>query len=157
MHATNWMSRAYNPATGLFYVMAEENCNIWTKSSAWWEPGRSFYGGALHAVPGETSEKFLRALDLQTGKLVWEVPQTGTGLTWGGVLSTAGGVVFYGDDSGALAAVDAKNGKPLWHFQTSQFWKASPMTFMLNGKQFVSVAAGTNILTFGLPERVRLH
>jgi alcohol dehydrogenase (cytochrome c) len=149
--ATNWMSRAYNPATGLFYVMSEENCNIWTKSSAWWEPGKSFYGGALHEVPGEKSEKFLRALDLQTGKLVWEVPQTGTGLTWGGVLSTAGGVVFYGDDSGALAAVDAKTGKSLWHFQTSQFWKASPMTFMLNGKQYVSVAAGTNILTFGLP------
>jgi alcohol dehydrogenase (cytochrome c) len=149
--ASNWMSTAYNPATRLFYVMAEEACNIYTKSSAWWEPGKSFYGGGTRMIPGEPPEKVLRALDLETGKIVWEVPQIGPGTSWGGVLSTAGGLVFFGEDSGAFAAVDAKTGKSLWHFQTSQSWKASPMTYMVEGRQHVAVAAGSNILSFGLP------
>jgi alcohol dehydrogenase (cytochrome c) len=149
--ATNWMSTAYHPGTGLFYVMALEKCNIYTKSAAWWEPGKSFYGGGTRTVPGESAQKVLRALDLQTGKVVWEYPQIGSAESWGGVLATAGGVVFLGDDSGALAAVDAKNGSPLWHFHTGQIWKASPMTYMAGGKQYIAVAAGANILAFGLP------
>jgi PQQ-dependent dehydrogenase (methanol/ethanol family) len=149
--ATNWMSTAYNPATGLFYVMALERCTIYSKSVTWFEQGRSFYGGTTREVPGEKGEKFLRALDLQTGNLVWEYPMTGPGNTWGGVLSTASGLVFFGDDSGALAAVEAKTGKPLWHFHTSQSWKASPMTYLAGGTQYIAVAAGPNILAFAIP------
>jgi alcohol dehydrogenase (cytochrome c) len=149
--ATNWMSTAYSPSTGLFYVMALESCNIYTKSSAWWEPGQSFYGGAARRVPGEINQKFLRAIDLQTGKIAWEVPQVGPGHSAGGVLSTAGGVVFYGDDNGALAAVDAKTGKALWHFNTNQTWRASPMTYMVDGKQYIGAASGSNIIAFSLP------
>ena len=149
--ATNWNSTAYNPATGLFYVLALESCAIYTKSSAWWEPGKSFYGGGTRRVPGETSEKFLRAIDIQTGKIAWEVPQLATGFGLAGVLTTAGGLVFYGDDSGALAAVDAKSGKPLWHFHTNESWHSSPMTYAVDGKQYVGVSVGPNIVAFGLP------
>ena len=149
--ATNWNSTAYNPATGLFYVLALESCNIYTKSSAWWEPGKSFYGGGARHVPGETSEKFLRAIDIQTGKVAWEVPQLAPGFGLAGVLTTAGGLVFYGDDSGAFAAVDAKTGKPLWHFHTNESWHSSPMTYAVDGKQYVGVAVGPNIVAFGLP------
>ena len=70
---------------------------------------------------------------------------------WGGVLSTAGGLVFFCDESGAFAAVDAKTGKPLWHFHTNQGWHASPMTYTVDGKQYVAVAAGSNVIAFGLP------
>ncbi|MBI4499580.1 MAG: PQQ-binding-like beta-propeller repeat protein [Gemmatimonadetes bacterium] len=149
--ATNWMSSAFNPATGLFYVMALEKCSIYSKSSAWWEPGKSFYGGATRDVPGEPGEKHLRAIDIQTGRIVWDYPQIGPGDTWGGVLSTAGGLVIFGDDSGALAAVDAVSGSPLWHFHTNQKWKASPMTYLEGGRQYVAVAAGSEIIAFGLP------
>jgi PQQ-dependent dehydrogenase (methanol/ethanol family) len=152
--AANWMSTAYNPVTGLFYVMATESCAIYTKSSAWWEPGKSFYGGGARRVPGETNERFLRAIDIQTGKIAWEVPQISSNLPgggWGGVLSTRGGLVFYCDDSGAFAAVDARNGKPLWSFQANQGWHASPMTYMVEGRQYVAVAAGSNIIAFALP------
>ena len=131
--------------------MALESCNIYTKSSAWWQPGQSFYGGAARRVPGEINQKFLRAIDLQTGKIAWEVPQVGPGHSAGGVLSTAGGVVFYGDDNGALAAVDAKTGKALWHFNTNQTWRASPMTYMVDGKQYIGAASGSNIIAFSLP------
>ncbi len=148
--ATNWMSTAYNPVTGLFYVMALEKCVIYSKSPEAWERGKSFYGGGTRDVPDEAGKKYLRALDVQTGKIVWQYAQIGPGNSWGGVLSTAGGVVFFGDDSGAFAAVDAKAGKPLWHFHTNEQWKASPMTYLAGGKQYVAVAAGANIMAFGL-------
>jgi alcohol dehydrogenase (cytochrome c) len=72
--------------------------------------------------------------------------------SWGGTLSTAGGVVIFGEDSGALMAADAEKGKPLWSFQTSQLWKASPMTYMFDNDQLIAVAAGPNIIAFGLPK-----
>jgi alcohol dehydrogenase (cytochrome c) len=149
--ATNWMSTAYNPGTGLFYVMALEKCSVYTKSASEWEAGQSFYGGTTKDVRGEEGRKFLRAIDIQTGKIVWEYEQVGEANSWGGVLSTSGGLVFFGDDSGAFAAVDAKTGKALWHFHTNQTWKASPMTYAVGGKQYVAVAAGSNILAFTLP------
>lgn len=149
--ATNWNSTAYNPATGLFYVMALESCAIYTKSSAWWEPGKSFYGGGTRRVPGEAGEKFLRAIELQTGKIAWEVPQRAAGFGLSGVLTTGGGLVFYGDDSGAFAAVDAASGRELWHFHTSESWHSSPMTYAVDGKQYVAVSIGSNIISFGLP------
>jgi alcohol dehydrogenase (cytochrome c) len=67
-------------------------------------------------------------------------------------LSTAGGLVIFGEDSGSLMAADAANGKTLWSFQTSQLWKASPMTYRFDNKQYFAVAAGSNIIAFGLPE-----
>ena len=70
----------------------------------------------------------------------------------GGTVSTAGGLVIFGEDSGSLMAADAANGKPIWSFQTSQLWKASPMTYVFDNKQFVAVAAGSNIIAFGLME-----
>ncbi len=149
--ATNWFSNAYNPATGLFYLMALEKCNIYTKAEAVWTPGESYYGGDTRNIPDDPGQKFLRAIDLRTGKIAWEVPQTGDASSWGGVLSTAGGLVFFGEDSGAFAAVDAKTGTLLWHFQTNELWKASPMTYLAGGKQYVAIAAGANVLAFALP------
>jgi alcohol dehydrogenase (cytochrome c) len=149
--ATNWFSNAYNPATGLFYLMALEKCNIFTKSDAVWTAGESYYGGETRDVPGESPQKFLRAINLETGKLAWEIPQTGNAQSWGGVLSTAGGVVFFCEDSGAFAATDAHSGRLLWHFQTSDLWKASPMTYLADGRQFVAVAAAGRIWAFSLP------
>jgi PQQ-dependent dehydrogenase (methanol/ethanol family) len=149
--ATNWMSTAYNPETGLFYVMALEKCVVYSKSTEPWERGKSFYGGGTREAPDEPGRKYLRAIDAQTGKIAWQYPQIGLGNSWGGALSTAGGLVFFGDDSGAFAVVEAKSGKPLWHFHTNELWKASPMTYLAGGKQYVAVAAGSNILAFGLP------
>ena len=148
--ATNWMSPSFSPQTGLFYLMALEKCNIYSKSSAWWKPGESFYGGDAREVPEIKPKKFLRAIDIQTGKIAWEIPQDGFGRTWGGTISTASGLVFFCEDSGSFAAADAKTGEILWHFQANQSWHASPMTFEVDGSQYVSIAAGSNILVFGL-------
>jgi alcohol dehydrogenase (cytochrome c) len=149
--AANWTSTAFNPSTGLFYMFAEESCNIYSKNDQWWEAGKSFYGGGSRRVPGENSGgKFLKALDIQTGKTAWEIADVGGGILGSGLMVTAGGLVFYGDGSGAFIAADATNGKLLWHFNTGQSWKAGPMTYMIDDTQYVGVAAGSTIVAFSL-------
>jgi alcohol dehydrogenase (cytochrome c) len=150
--ASNWMSTAYHPATGLFYLIALEKCNIFSKNSEWWKQGESFYGGTSRPVDAEHPRKYLRAIEPQTGKIVWEYEQAGPGEAWGGLLATGGGLVFFGSDDCAFAAVDAKTGAPLWHFPLDARWHASPMTYMLDGKQYIAVAVNSNIIVFGLPE-----
>jgi len=103
-------------------------------------------------VPDETAQKVLRAIDVKTGAIAWELPQAGPARSWGGTLATASGLVFFGEDSGALMAVDASSGTPLWHFQANTLWKASPMTYMFDGKQHIAVASGPNIISFALVE-----
>jgi len=148
--ASNWYSTSFNPVTNLYYVQTNDKCGIFTRTDQEWEAGKGFMGGSFGAAP-ERAQRILRAFDIQTGKAIWELPQTGAVNSWGGVLSTAGGVVIFAEDSGALMAADASNGKPLWSFQTSQLWKASPMTYMFDNQQYVSIAAGPNIIALGLP------
>jgi len=150
--ASNWYSTSFNEATGLYYVQTNDKCGIFTRTPMEWEAGKGFMGGSFRQAPDEPARRILRAIDIHTGKAVWELPQKGAVSSWGGTLSTAGGVVIFGEDSGALMAADAASGKPLWSFQTSQLWKASPMTYMFDSKQYVAVAAGSNIIAFGLPE-----
>ena len=108
-------------------------------------------GGGTSNAPDVKPQKILRAIDIKTGRVAWELPQVGDGGTRSGTLATASGLVFFGEDSGALMAVDAATGKPLWHFQTSQALRASPMTYSFDGRQYVAIAAGPNVLAFGLP------
>jgi alcohol dehydrogenase (cytochrome c) len=150
--ASNWYSTSFNPSTGLYYVQTNDKCGIFTKTPMVWEAGKGYMGGSFKQAPDEPARRVLRAIDIRTGKAVWELPQTGAVESWGGTLSTAGGIVIFGEDSGALMAADASNGKPLWSFQTNQIWKASPMTFMFDNKQYVAVASGPNIIAFGLPD-----
>jgi alcohol dehydrogenase (cytochrome c) len=151
--ATNWYSTSFNPATGLYYVQANEWCAIVTRTPSEWEAGKSYMGGSFRVAPAPPApRRVLRAIDVQTGRIAWEVPQNGGRNSWGGTLSTAGGLVFFGDDSGAFMAVDAKDGRPLWHFQTSVFWNASPMTYLFDDRQYVATAAGSTIIAFGLPD-----
>ena len=149
--ATNWMSPAYSPDTGLYYVVAQEGCNVTHKAEAVWQAGKSFYGGGSRRTPGERSEKFLRAIELGTAKVAWDVPLGEPGHSWGGVLATAGGLLFYGDNPGDFVASDARTGAVLWRFRANQSWHSSPMTFTEGGRQFVATAAGTSVVVFGLP------
>jgi alcohol dehydrogenase (cytochrome c) len=150
--SSNWYSTSFSPSTGLYYVQTNDKCGIFTRTPMDWEAGKGFMGGSFKQAPDEPAQRVLRAIDIQTGKTVWELPQSGAVDSWGGTLSTAGGVVIFGEDSGSLMAADASNGKPLWSFQTSQLWKASPMTYMFDNKQYIAVAAGSNIIAFGLPD-----
>ena len=148
--ATNWFSTAFSAETGLYYVQTLEKCTIFSRSADTWRQGQSYYSGATRRVPGEPGQKILRAIDVRTGEVRWEVPQVGRASTWGGTLATAGGLVFFGDDSGGLAAVDATDGRALWRFDANTDWKASPMTYVFDRRQYIAVAAGPNIMAFAV-------
>ncbi len=137
--AANWNSAAYSPTTRLMYVLTHEECR----------PRR----GAKRDAPIEPPQKLVRAIDIGTGKIAWEIPLIGPVVpkTWPGLLATAGGLVFYGDPNGAFAAADQRTGKTVWHFPTNVLMKASPMTFMVDGRQYIATVAGPNIMCFGLP------
>jgi PQQ-dependent dehydrogenase (methanol/ethanol family) len=169
--AANWMATAYNPAIGLFYVMTIENCGVYrsTQFGPAAQAANAARGGGGRGGRGEGGgrggegmggpsgpdppRRYLRAIDIHTGKVAWEVDQKVPSPNYGGVLSTSGGVLFYSESTGAFAAVDAQTGSSLWHFETGQSPKASPMTYMVNGRQFVAIASGANILSFALPEK----
>jgi alcohol dehydrogenase (cytochrome c) len=149
---TNWFSTSYNPATGLYYLQALERCNVFNPRKMEWEAGRSYMGGTARPAPGETFTKSLRAINIQTGEIAWDVPQFGGQTTASaGVLSTASKLVFFGENSGSFLAADAETGKTLWQFPTNQVWKASPMTYVFDNHQYVAIAAGQSIVAFGLP------
>jgi PQQ-dependent dehydrogenase (methanol/ethanol family) len=141
-HATNWHATAFSPVTRLYYVMATEKCIV-KLSPGSWKTGRP------REDPGT---KYLRALDIETGKIVWEVPQDGPtdGKRVAGVLATAGGILFYGDPGGYLIAADERDGKTLWRIPLNATIKTSAMTYSVNGEQFVVLAVGSNIMAFGL-------
>ena len=150
--ATNWWATSYHPGTKLFYLLAHESCMTYTKNERDWQRGRNWLGGTARLADGSQNQKFIRAIDIQTGDVTWSYSQTGNAQTYSGVLSTDGNLVFFGEDSGAFAALDAEHGELLWHFQANQDWKASPMTYMVAGRQYVAIASGLGFWAFSLPK-----
>jgi alcohol dehydrogenase (cytochrome c) len=149
--ATNWFSPSYNPDTGLFYVIALESCNQFFATPRDFIRGATYYNTGTKLAPDEHSQKIVLALSVADGKPVWRYPQAGAGESWGGTLTTAGRLVFFGDDADSLEAVDAATGRALWHFNTGQRFRASPMTYAVDGIQFVAVSAESDIFSFALP------
>jgi alcohol dehydrogenase (cytochrome c) len=149
--ATNWFSPSFSPDTGLFYVLALENCNTFFAKPKKFVPGETFYNTGTTVPQTERFQKVLLALSPENGKAVWRYAQTGAGRSWSGTLVTAGGVLFFGDDSESFEAVDATTGRPLWHFNTGQLMRASPMTYAVDGVQYVAIAAGSDVFSFSLP------
>jgi alcohol dehydrogenase (cytochrome c) len=149
--ATNWYSPSYNPATHLFYFLALENCETFFLRPEKFSEGRPYYATGARRVPGTLREKVLLAYNVDSNAFDWRYPQSGEGRSSGGVMTTAGGLVFFCDDAESFEAVDAKTGKPLWHFTTGQTFHASPMSYAVVGKQYVAIASGNDIFTFALP------
>jgi alcohol dehydrogenase (cytochrome c) len=149
--ATNWFSPSYNPELGLFYVMALENCDLYFSRPKAFTQGETYYDTGTKLPSGEHYQKILLALSVADGKLVWGYPQIGEGESWGGTLATASGLVFFADDAESLEAVEATTGRALWHFNTGQLMHASPMTYAVDGRQYVAIAAGSNVFSFMLP------
>ena len=151
--ATNWYSPSFNPVTGLYYVQTNEKCSIYTKrANDIWRSGRAYLGGSQETAPEPAPQRILRAIDIRTGAIVWELPQPGEARSWGGTLTTASGLVVVAEEGGGLMAVDAASGKPLWAFETNQVWRASPMTYMFDGRQFIAVASGNTVIAFGIQD-----
>ena len=147
---TNFMPPSFNPELGLFFVTARETCATFVPEEPQLAPGRASFGGVVF-IDSEQGSGALRALDVRTGELRWEF--TYPSPSFGGVMTTASGLVFAGDHEGNFMAFDAASGENLWHYQTgSRIWGAAAMTHMLDGRQYVLIPSGTTLTAFALPE-----
>jgi alcohol dehydrogenase (cytochrome c) len=146
--ASNWYSPSYSPQTNLFYQAAREMGSFYMKGEAKYKPGQAFTAGGGRARNGDEASGAIRALEATTGKMKWEFPL----LTppFGGLLSTAGGLVFGGAEEGNFFALDADSGKLLWELQLGGAIRANPISFGVDGKQYVAIAAGYSLYVFGL-------
>jgi alcohol dehydrogenase (cytochrome c) len=150
--ATNWYSPSYNEATHLVYFLSLEQCQIYfSKPTEEFREGKTFYSTGVKRIPKEDPQKVLVAYSLDAGSIAWKYGQNGRGRSSGGTMTTAGGLLFFGDDAGSFEAADARTGKALWHFNTGQDMSASPMAYAVEGKQYVAVAAGSDVFSFTLP------
>ena len=147
--ATNWYSPAYDPDRGTLFVPTREMASYYFKSDVEYEPGTPFLGGGERSLP-EEAYGAVRALDAVSGELKWEFRQLGPAVS--GILATATGVVFSGTMEGNVFALDADTGEALWDFHTGGQVRAAPMSFAIDGEQFVAVAAGQSVIVFGLPD-----
>jgi alcohol dehydrogenase (cytochrome c) len=145
----NWEPPAYNPDTGLFYVSERNGFSIFYLLET--DPRGSMGLGGVQRVTVGAAGSFLSAIDPKTGRIAWrhEYPMAGEGGGGGGLLTTAGGLVFGGDAGGNIVAYDAATGKPLWHARLGSVSNA-PITYALDGKQYLLVAANDTLYSFTL-------
>ena len=148
---TNWWSPAYSPRTGLFYVNAfDGEAEFFIRDEEYREGDRFTGGGSQSVLPNAKYFSAIRALDPRTGDRRWEFPIEPRSTA--GALTTAGDLVFSGSGDGYFYALDAVSGEELWHISVGRTVHAAPMTYAVNGKQYVTVAAGNVVYTFGLDE-----
>jgi alcohol dehydrogenase (cytochrome c) len=146
---SNWYSPTYSPKTHLFYQSAREIAGIFYKGDAEYKDGTAYTGGGGERKNGDDAYGAVRALESASGKMRWEFRLITPPLA--GLLSTAGDLVFGGAEEGNFFALDAETGKLLWDLQLGAAIRANPMSFAIDGKQQVAIAAGSALFVFGLP------
>jgi alcohol dehydrogenase (cytochrome c) len=147
--AAKWASAAVDPVSKLYMTRVSEGCSTLKKDPTPPEMGQRFFGGSGMGGGGG-SQSFIRAVDIHTGAKAWDYPLSPGGGS--GTLATAGGLLFFGEGGGVFTALDSKTGKPVWHFEAGQNWRASPMTYMVGGTQYVVLAGDGGILSFALTQ-----
>jgi len=150
---TNWYNPSYSPATGLFYIPAWENSSTtYIKGE---EPPEFHEGGSFTGVfpqPGATTDDVFSsviAVDPNTGERKW-THRLAAPSTEAGILTTASNLLFSGDREGGFYALDARDGKTVWETSLGRSVAAGPMTYMVDGKQYVSIQCGSALFTFSL-------
>ena len=144
---TNFMSPAYNPKTGLFYVTAREVCATYYGWEQEFVTGQYYFAGA--AQRSARGYGAMRAIEPSNAGVKWEFKYYTPSMA--GVLSTESNLIFGGDMDGNMMAFDAASGKNLWHFQTGSSIYAAPITYMLDGRQYVVLGSGTTVYAYALP------
>jgi alcohol dehydrogenase (cytochrome c) len=156
---TNFQPPTFDPDRRLFFVTAHETCAIWEarKPTPPIALGVRVPSGGRRLVEGREQWGALRAIDPTTGERRWEhryrsYPSTVSLDLTGGLMSTASGLVFTGDNDGYFHAFDAATGTALWTFQTgAPVWGSAPVTYMLDGRQWVFTTSGLTFVAFALP------
>jgi alcohol dehydrogenase (cytochrome c) len=149
---TNWYSPSYDPATNMLYFRSLEACSLFQAKTEPFEEGRAYYStGARRPMGNPPNTGYINAFDLNKLDFAWRDQQIGAGHASAGVMSTAGGLVAFGNDAEEFEIDDALTGKPLWAFNLGEAMHASPMSYGIEGKQYFAVAAGDNVIAFALP------
>jgi outer membrane protein assembly factor BamB len=149
---SNWQNPSYDPNRSWLYVVARDHGQGYRSAPVVFEEGRQYIGGAPFPAgdaAAEASQNLVLAIDAVTGEVRWRFPIV-RGSFGAGVLATGGGIVFAATASGDLVALDSGSGKPLWFFQTGGTIAASPMSYSVDGKQFVTIPAGNVLYSFAL-------
>lgn len=154
--ATNFQAPSYSPLTGWMYLEYGENAQQYVSAPAPFEPGRQYIGRGRGTPPAPKpgdppTSAGIKAIDPETGKTMWDFKLFQGSLS-DGVLATAGGVLFAASRDGNFIALDAVSGKYLWRIQTGGPMSSSPMSFAVDGRQYVAIASGDALYCFGLPE-----
>jgi PQQ-dependent dehydrogenase (methanol/ethanol family) len=155
--ATNFQAPSYSPLTGWFYLEYTESGAQYQSAPSSYEAGKQYIGRGRGAAPPAPQPNDpppsagIKALDPETGKTMWDFKLFQGSLN-NGVMATAGGVLFASSRDSNFIALDAKTGKPLWRYQTGGNMAASPMSFAVDGRQYVAVASGDAIYCFALPQ-----
>lgn len=147
---TNWQAPSYDPASHRLFLVFAESGNRYVRDVTPYEPGKGYWGGRTLPA-GENNYAGIRALDTTTGAKQWEY-KISQGSLAAGVLATAGGVLFAATREGNLIALTAQTGQPLWRFQTGGTIASAPISYAVNGQQFIVMAAGGVLYSFALPE-----
>ena len=146
---SNWWSPSYSPRTDLVYVMAYDGETTYFIRDDEYVAGEPFRGGGGETpLPQDHYVSAVRAISPQTGERVWEYEVKARSTA--GVLSTEGDVVFSGTIDGFFFALDAETGEELWHINVGSRVHAAPMSYMVDGKQYIGIAAGNVFYTFAL-------
>lgn len=153
---TNFQAPSYSAKTGWYYVAYHDGGARYIYGPAPFEPGKQFWGrgsGGFGPPPaGQAPDTSgVEAVDPETGKVQWKFELVQGSLS-SGVLATAGNVVFAASREGNLIALDARTGKALWHFGAGAEIPSSPMSYSVNGRQYVAVSSAGVLYSFALPE-----
>jgi PQQ-dependent dehydrogenase (methanol/ethanol family) len=157
--ATNFQAPSYSPITGLFYLAYSEAGAQYTSVPQAIERGREWLGNAPPRAGGPpprgpndpAPNAGIKAIDPETGKTVWDFKLFQGSLS-NGVLATAGGLLFASSRDGNVIALDARTGRYLWHYQTGGNHAASPISYAIDGRQYIALTAGNVLFSFALPE-----
>jgi PQQ-dependent dehydrogenase (methanol/ethanol family) len=144
MGGANWPPMSFSPDTGYMYIQATNQYMTFTRSEEEFKEGDAYFGSVFAPVNNAQTRGTLTAIDVKTNKIAWQEQWDSN--AYSGVLSTKGGLLFAGHNDGRLLAYDAKSGKRLWEFQTGVGVNAPPITYEINGVQYVSVYAAGNSL-----------
>lgn len=149
--ATNFQAPSYNPLTGLFYVAYRDAGNRFISTPSEYQPGKVFWSGRVEGFEDKQASVGIKALDPATGRTVWDHKILQGSLS-NGVLATAGGVLFGATAGGNLIALHARTGKLLWRFRAGGTMAASPISYAVDGKQYVAISGGNVLYAFALPD-----
>jgi alcohol dehydrogenase (cytochrome c) len=150
---TNFQAPSYDKDSGLFFVEYNDAQGFAISGPAVYERGKQFRGGGVGRPPqGGVSDQGVKAIDSKTGKTVWKFSTT-RGSASAGVMGTRSGLVFAATAEGQFIALDAKTGRPLWNFRVGGPITASPISYAVDGQQFVAVSAGNMVYSFALPKQ----